>query len=417
MSGRAADNAALGVVLAVYQQGVEVANEALYEAVKEPMGFTDEDYRQREAVGKRGAKHCIAQRRVRWFQQTLKHLGLVERAPGKRGVWRLRGAQEKELTPAAAGMTLVGFSTNLGLALWSSCDVFKKINEPIALCLTSPPYALAKPRRYGNPSEKEIVEFIVRSLEPVVENLVPGGSLALNTSNDLFLPGSPARSLYVERLVLALNSDLGLFKMDTLIWRNPCKPPGPMQWASSSRQQLNVEYEVILWMTNDPLRCFADNRRVLEPHTERHLQLLAAGGEQRSTNHGDGAYRLRAGRSFAHPTPGRIPRNVLQFTQHGKEISALRESARSLGLPVHGALMPLALATFLIKFLTREGDLVVDLFGGWGTSAKAAEDTRRRWLITERMAEYVTAQALRLCGAAGFRSSIPMELRTGLPMF
>lgn len=79
--------------------------------------------------------------------------------------------------------------------------------------------------------------------------------------------------------------------------------------------------------------------------------------------------------------------------------------------------MPLALATFLIKFLTREGDLVVDLFAGWGTSAKAAEDTGRRWLLTERMAEYVAAQALRLCRAAGFRSSIPMALQPGLPMY
>lgn len=416
-STRAADGAALGAVLAVYQQGGEVSNDALYEAVKQPMGFTDEDYERRDPIGKRGGKHCIAQRRVRWHVQTLKHLNLVERVPNRRGVWRLRGAQEKELTPAAAGMTLVGFSTHLGLALWSSCDVFKQVNEPIALCLTSPPYALAKPRKYGNPTETDIVEFIVRSLEPVVKNLLPGGSIALNTTNDLFLPGSPARSLYVERLVLALNSELGLFKMDTLIWRNPCKAPGPMQWASKTRQQLNVEYEVILWMTNDPLRCFADNRRVLEPHSERHLKLMATGGEQRSTNHGDGAYRLRAGRSFAHTTPGRIPRNVLQFTQHGTEISALRHSARSLGLPVHGALMPLALATFLIKFLTREGDLVVDLFGGWGTSAKAAEDAGRRWLITERMAEYVVAQALRLCRAAGFRSSIPMDLQPGLPMF
>lgn len=416
-SMRAAEGAALGAVLAVYQHGGEVSNDALYQAVKQPMGFTNEDYERREPIGKRGGKHCVAQRRVRWYVQTLKHLQLVERVPNRRGVWRLRGAQEKELTPAAAGMTLVGFSTNLGLALWSSCDVFKKINEPIALCLTSPPYALAKPRKYGNPSEKDIVEFIVRSLEPVVKNLLPGGSIALNTTNDLFLPGSPARSLYVERLVLALNSELGLFKMDTLIWRNPCKAPGPMQWASNTRQQLNVEYEVILWMTNDPLRCFADNRRVLEPHSERHLQLLAAGGEKRSTNHGDGAYRLRAGRSFAHTTPGRIPRNVLQFTQHGTEISALRQSARSLGLPVHSALMPLALATFLIKFLTREGDLVVDLFAGWGTSAKAAEDAGRRWLVTERMAEYVAAQALRLCGAAGFRPSIPMDLQPGLPTF
>lgn len=93
-----------------------------------------------------------------------------------------------------------------------------------------------------------------------------------------------------------------------------------MQWASNTRQQLNVEYEVILWMTNDPLRCFADNRRVLEPHSERHLQLLAAGGEKRSTNHGDGAYpfdpkwvELANSREFNHPVftdPWQMPQGA-----------------------------------------------------------------------------------------------------------
>lgn len=408
------ESRALGAVLAVYQQQGEVSNDALYEAVKQPMGFSDEDYQRREAVGKGTKKHCIATRRVRWFQQSLKRLNLVERVPGKRGVWRLRGAQEKELTPAAAGMTLVGFSTNLGLALWSSCDVFSKIDEPIALCLTSPPYALAKPRRYGNPSETEIVDFLIRSLEPIVRNLVPGGSVVLNTSNDVFVPGMPARSLYVERLILALHEKLGLWLCDRLIWKNPCKPPGPMQWASHTRQQLNVAYELCLWFTNDPLRCFADNRRVLEPHTERHKKLLAAGGEKRDAVNNDGAYRIRAGRSFANETPGKIPRNVLEFSHHGAEIAATRAAARALGLPVHGALMPLALATFLVKFLTREGDLVADAFGGWGTTALAAEQSGRRWLMAEKMAEYVAGQAVRFAAAAGFRSSIPMNLKPGL---
>jgi hypothetical protein len=53
----------------------------------------------------------------------------------------------------------------------------------------------------------------------------------------------------------------------------------------------------------------------------------------------------------------------------------VRAKARVQGLPVHGALMPLPLALFLVKFLTRQGDLVVDGFGGWGTSAMAAEQT------------------------------------------
>lgn len=336
---------------------------------------------------------------------------MLERVPGKRGVWRMRRGSEKDLTPAGAGMTLVAFSTNLGISLWSSCDVLASINEPVALVLTSPPYPLTKPRAYGGPSESEVVDFLCRSLEPVVRNLLPGGSILLNISQDIFLQGTPARSLYVERLTLALHDRLGLGLMDRIIWRG-CKPPGPVQWASKSRQQLNVDYEFCLWFSNDPLRCFADNRRVLLPHSEQHKKLMARGGERRDAVYGDGAYRLYAGRSFAKETPGRIPRNILQFTHHDAEIRQLREQARLLDLPIHGALMPLALATFLVKFLTREEDLVMDLFSGWGTTGMAAEESGRRWIMTERIAEYVAAQALRFRRCSGFRCYLPPSLLT-----
>jgi hypothetical protein len=45
-------------------------------------------------------------------------------------------------------------------------------------------------------------------------------------SNDIFIAKSPARSLYRERLVLALHDRLGLWKMDELIWENKSKPQG-----------------------------------------------------------------------------------------------------------------------------------------------------------------------------------------------
>lgn len=409
-----AEGAALGAVLAAYSGGQDLSNADLYAAVKAPLGFSDGDYSRKDPVGRAGTRHCLAQRAVRWHQQTLRKLGLLERVPTKRGAWRLRGAQEKQLTPAPHGMTLVGFSTKLGLALWSSCEVFQRISEPIALVLTSPPYALAKPRRYGNPAEQDIVDFICASVEPLVRNLVPGGSVVLQTTNDVFVPGSPARSLYLEELTLAMHRRLGLSLMDRVIWDAPCKPPGPVQWASRTRQALNVGYEFALFFTNDPAQCLADNRRVLMPHTERHQRLVAGGGERRDAVYGDGAYRLRAGRSFSSETPGRIPRNILRFTHHGSEIAALRDDVRSLNLPMHGALMPLELAKFFVRFLSREGDLVVDPFGGFGTVAAAAESCGRRWMLTEKMAEYVAAQALRLRGADDFRSSIPMRLAPGL---
>ena len=73
--------------------------------------------------------------------------------------------------------------------------------------------------------------------------------MALSLSNDIFEQGSPARSLYLERLTIALEDRLGLRLMDRLIWKSN-KPPGPYQWASKERMQLNTAYEPVLWFSN-----------------------------------------------------------------------------------------------------------------------------------------------------------------------
>lgn len=396
-------------VLAVYQQRGEVANEEMFASASKPLGLSEEDLRFKSPVGVAGRKHSLAKRRLRWAQQTLKHLGLLERTPGQRGVWRLRSASENELTPAQTGMTLLAFSTDLGLCLWSSCEALARIEEPVALVLTSPPYPIAKGRLYGRWTSAQLIDFLCRSIEPLLTKMLPGGSLALNLTNDSFLPGSPARSTYLEELTLALTQRLGLHLMDRIVWRGT-KPPGPVRWASLTRQQLCVAYEPVLWFALDPHRCFADNRRVLQPHTDRHARLLQAGGEKRSVTYQDGAHRLRAGVSFARLTAGTIPKNVLDIGQNSAEIAALRRVARAADLPQHGALMPLRLARFLIDFLSRPDDLVVDPFGGWGTTARAAQDAGRRWITTELHAEYVAAQALRMADCSGFRSNVPTLL-------
>jgi len=399
----------IGAVLAVYQQRGEVANDELYRSVKAPLGLSDADLERRDPVGKAGQRHNLQLRRVRWMQQTLKHLGVIERVPGRRAVWRLRAAEDNELTPAREGMALLGFSTRLGLALWASCDALKDLNEPIAAIITSPPYPVAKGRLYGRWTAADLIDFVCRVIEPLVGKMLPGASLVVNVSQDVFEPGSPARSTYVEELTLAMCKRFGLSLMDRIVWSSP-KAPGPVRWASITRQQLNVAWEPCLWFTNDPIRCFADNRRVLQPHSDKQLRLMEAGGERRNAAYQDGAHRLRAGRSFANWTSGAIPKNVLHIAQQDSEIRQLREKVRLAGLPMHGALMPLRLASFLVRFLTREGDLVVDPCAGWGTVARAAEDAGRRWIVTEKMAEFVAAQALRLANAVGFRSHVPLPL-------
>ena len=379
-------------------RGGALANADLYAAVASKALIGDDALHRQVPIGQAGAARSPVKRKIRWFQQTLKSLGILERIPDTRGAWQLTERGRKQLTKADESSRMIGFATDLGVAIWAQCgSVFTGLTEPIHLLLSSPPYPLRNARAYGNPSESEYVDFICRTLDPIAKSLAPGGSICLNISNDIFESKSPARSLYVERLVLALSDRLGLSLMDRLVWENPNKPPGPTQWASLKRYQLNVGYEPIYWFTNDPLRVRSNNQRVLAPHSAAHQKLLASGGETRTSVFGDGAYRLKPG-SFGNQTEGRIPRNVLRFSSVCKDQRAYKASCRESGLPSNQAPMPLSLAKFLVRFLSEPGDLVVDPFSGSFTTAKAAESLGRRWIGTEQVLEYILGARSRFDG-------------------
>ena len=370
-------------------------NKSLYKQVVDHSNLPHELLSVKHPVGGSGQTHNLLARKLRWYQQTLKHAGIIQRIEGKRGVWQLTKPASKDLHEINSGVSVVGFSTKLGIAILGACEtVFSKIDAPITLVVTSPPYPLAKQRNYGNPKESEYVDWICQTLEPVVKNLIQGGSICLNVSNDIFLSGTPARSLYRERLVLALNERLGLYKMDELIWENPSKPPGPIQWASINRFQLNVAWEPVYWLTNDPKEIRSNNKRVLQPHTEQHLKLIKQGGEKRLASYSDGAYSIKPG-SFSNQTEGSIPKNILTHSHNCASQREYKRLARETNIPTHGATMPLSLASFLIEFLSTPNELVVDPFGGSFTTALAAERLGRRWLSTEKMVEYVLGGANR----------------------
>lgn len=393
-----------GPILAAYMGTEAVSNDELYGRLVDCGALTKDELEARTPVGKAGASHCLAKRRVRWWQVELKALGLIERMPQQRGQWRLAAglphdADESTLTSAAPAVLHLGTSTDLGVAIWGSClDVFGGLQEQsIAVCITSPPYPLSKPRAYGNVPAKEWVDWICRHLEPIIKRLVPGGSIAVNISNDVFEPGLPSRSNYRERFVIAMEERYGLHKMDEICWQNMSKAPGPVQWASLRRMQLNTGYEPVYVFCNDPLRSFASNQRVLQPHSAQHLRLVHGGGEKRARVNSDGAYRIREG-AFAAETAGRIPKNVLSFGHTDKESRMLQRLAKNQGIPAHGASMPLALAIFLVQYLSRPGDLVVDPFGGTLTTGRACEMLGRLWLAAEIMAEYVHLGGYRFSG-------------------
>lgn len=393
-------------MLEVYcEKGHALSNASLYRELGSRAGISDEAWKEPLDLGPDQLGHSVLKRKVRWWQQSLRQLGLLERdGECGRGFWRITAAGRRRLTCARPSHVLVGFSTDLGVALWADAnDVFAYLNAPVALCLSSLPYPLARPRAYGNPTALQYVDWTVRLLEPIGKHLMPGGSICLNLSNDIFEPGSPARSDYLERLVIALKDRLGLWKMALDPWVNTTKPPGPIRWASITKQQLNVAWEPVYIFCNDPMLWMARNQRVLEPHSDRHLAYVRGGGAKQAKSNGDGAYRLYPG-SFGHETAGRIPKNVRMLPHRCADKERARRLAVVQGLPVHSATMPLKLAQFYIEYLTERGQLVVDPCAGWGTTAKAAELAGRRWLTAEQMGEYVLGAANRFIDAPGFEN-------------
>jgi DNA modification methylase len=372
-------------VLSSYENG-SLSNAEMYGKVGRDLTLEDEI----APIGKDAIPRSLLHRKLRWAQQNLKAKGHIKRI--SRGQWELASHKKIELHSISAAKHMVAMSTSLGVALWSkSHNVFvsSQFNEPIHLALTSPPYPLQQARAYGNEVDtNKYIDFICEALEPIVSNLYPGGNIALNVSNDIFEKGSPSRSIYIEKLIIAVVERFGLWLMDRIPWSCPNKIPGPIAWASKKRIQLNSGYEPILWFCNSPKQCIANNQRVLKPHTEAHQKFIENGGHRSASVNGDGAYIKKEG-AWSNPTAGTIPKNVLTFhntCSRGRKVS---NYAKSLGIPAHAAKMPYSLADFLVKFLSREGDLVVDPFGGTFTSGEAAERNSRRWLCTDMIWEYV----------------------------
>jgi hypothetical protein len=238
--------------------------------------------------------------------------------------------------------------------------------------------------------------------------------VVLNISNDIFEAKSPARSLYMERLMLALHDRLGLALMDRIPWVNYSKPPGPTYWACVNRVQLTTAYEPVLWFTNDPLKVRSDNRRVLEAHSERHRKLMQGGGAGRTAEYGDGAYNIRPD-SFGRVTAGKIPRNVLERGHACRDTTAYRRHTQALGLPTHGAMQPTSIPEFFIRYLTEPGELVVDQFGGTTKTGLAAERLGRRWIVTEWILQYLRGAAEMYRDFPGFHMNPALAAVGGAP--
>lgn len=267
----------------------------------------------------------------------------------------------------------------------------------VNLVVTSPPYALHFKKEYGNASQSEYVEWLLPFARSIRRCLADDGSFVLNVGG-AWNPGTPTRSLYTYRLLLALVEEVGFHLAQEFFWFNPAKMPVPAEWVTVRRIRVKDSVEFVWWLSKTPWPK-ANNRSVLRPYSAD-MQRLAARG-LRATKR-PGGYQITEGFASTE-SGGSIPPNVVEDSgasdvlRFGNNAANDRYTKRckAEGMKIHPARFPPALPEFFVKLLTDEGDLVVDPFAGSNTTGMVAQSLGRRWIGIDLSAEYLEASKFR----------------------
>ena len=103
-----------------------------YQAVAVRAGISIQELHEKTPIGDDGKLYSLVHRKMRWGQQSLRRMGILERVAGERGIWQLTESAGKKLDEAGNEVQLIAFSTKLGIAVFGNCkQVFAGLNEPV----------------------------------------------------------------------------------------------------------------------------------------------------------------------------------------------------------------------------------------------------------------------------------------------
>ncbi|HEY2589557.1 MAG TPA: site-specific DNA-methyltransferase [Tepidisphaeraceae bacterium] len=291
------------------------------------------------------------------------------------------------------------YETDLGMAvLGDSLEVLRKLpDKSVSLVLTSPPYALHFKKEYGNKDKHEYVDWMLPFAREIRRVLKDDGSFVLNIGGS-YNKGTPTRSIYHFKLLVALVEDVGFHFAQECFWYNPAKMPMPAEWVTVRRVRIKDSVEYVWWLSRTP-HPKADNRKVLRAYSKDMIRLNQR--KLRETVR-PGGYVIKE--SFAEVnTGGSIPPNVIDdetpvdMLKFGNNAANDRYTlkCKEAGIKIHPARFPAALPDFFIRLLTEPDDIVVDPFAGSNTLGMVAEKLGRRWVAIEMEEEYLRASKFR----------------------
>lgn len=297
------------------------------------------------------------------------------------------GASESPDTLPQIGERL--YSTELGSAhVGDSLTLLRELpDNSINAIITSPPYALHFQKEYGNASKDEYVSWFLPFGKEMFRVLAPDGSLVLNIGGS-YNAGTPTRSLYQFKLLIALCEDVGFHFAQEFFWHNPAKLPAPAEWVNVRRMRVKDSVEYIWWLSPTAWPA-ANNREVLVPYSADMERIFEKGyqGRKRPSGH-------NITQGFRRKNGGAIPPNLIVKGNNDSNSHFIRACAEK-NAKLNPARFPAAIPEFFLQLLTQPGDLVLDPFAGSNTTGAVAERFGRRWLAIEIEPDYLKASALR----------------------
>ncbi len=291
------------------------------------------------------------------------------------------------------------YGTDFGDAyLADSLSVLKALpDDCINAVLTSPPYALHFKKEYGNADKADYVAWFLDFAREIFRVLTPDGSFILNIGGS-YNSGTPTRSLYHFKLLIALVEQVGFSLAQECFWYNPAKMPVPAEWVTVRRIRVRDSVEYVWWLSKTPWPK-ANNRTVLRPYSKDMERLNRKGvtATVRPSGHNitPGFSDVSAGGSIPpNVVEDEVASDMLKFGNNAANDIYTRR-CKEAGIKIHPARFPAALPEFFLKLVTEEGDLVLDPFAGSNTTGAVAESMHLRWIAVESCPEYLEASRFR----------------------
>jgi site-specific DNA-methyltransferase (adenine-specific) len=254
-----------------------------------------------------------------------------------------------------------------------SREELKAYEGQVDLIVTSPPYADARRKHYDSVHPDEFADWFMTFHESFWNALKPSGSLVINIKDKVV---NGVRHRYVWHTIDAL-AEAGWHCIEDYLWHKTNPMPG--YWPTRLRD--GWEYCFHLAKSKRPYVNQNAVRRPVGDWVESRLAKLGENDRSRQNSSNASGFGRDLSRWVDKQTV--LPSNVLSLALVGTNKG-------------HPAVFPVDLPLFFIRLLCPEGGLVIDPFGGSGTTGLAALSAGRRSVLIDNNEHYCQAAVKRL---------------------